>query len=303
MKRRRMPPLAALRVFECAARHLSFTRAAEELSVTQAAVSHQIKALEEWFGCSLFDRGGRAISLTKQGAALAPGLTSGFDHLESATLRVSDGKQSPLRIATLDSFIAEWLMVRLRGFMDKNPGANLRFVTASQEGDALAIGEADVEIRYGEGNWQGVEAIELFREDIFPVCSPALLKKASVSDSLNDLNKFALLHDVMSIKWEDFLKHFGARVEDTESGLGFSNSHLVVSAAISGYGVALGRALLVANALREGTLVRPWPQKLGASFAYYLVYRPEMELKSDIADLIRWFREEAELYKASETSA
>ncbi len=294
--KRRLPPLAGLRVFECAARHMSFTRAAEELSVTQAAISHQVKSLEEWFGYPLFVRGGRSISLTDQGERLLPGLTLGFDTLAESVAKVAGGSAQPLRIATLDSFIAEWLIARLHRFMERCPDTNLRFVTATQEGNALATGDADVEIRYGAGDWPNVDAIELFREDIFPVCSPSLIEGASLTGELSDLANFDLLHDVMSIKWREFLEKFGAETEDVSRGLGFSNSHLVITAAISGYGVALGRELLVADALRAGTLVRPWEQTLNAPFAYYLVLKPDSAVRGDLAELVSWFREEAERY-------
>ena len=272
--RRRLPPLIALRVFECAARHLSFTRAADELCVTQAAVSHQIKALEEWLGVRLFERLSRSIKLTDAGALLANPLTEAFDILADATHKALAGENHRvLRISCLDSFTVAWVLPRLSDFKATYPDIDLRFLATRQEEDALSSGDADLEIRYGEGGWPGQTVIELMREDIFPVCSPELLDRSGPVRNVDDLQHFELLHDVLSIDWESFLNHFGASFKPTR-GTGFTHSHLVLQACMGGNGVALGRSALVQEALRKGLLVRPLDISMPSDFGYFLVHRP-----------------------------
>ena len=254
---RRLPPLISLRVFECAARHLSFTRAADELCVTQAAVSHQIKALEEWVGTPLFKRLNRTIKLTEAGERMVGPLTQALDLMATATRYVLEGGGAPvINVATFDSFSSLWLLPRLHRFRSRYPNIDMRFFAKRSE-DALTSGDADLEIRYGDGNWNGLSATRLIEEDIFPVCSPRLLESGKPLSVLADLQHHDLLHDVFSIDWRNFLDHFGVPEVDTRRGLGFNHSHLVLQACKAGSGVALGRSALVADDLRQGLLVRP----------------------------------------------
>lgn len=273
---RKLPPLLALRVFECAARHLSFTRAADELCVTQAAVSHQIRALEEWFGKPLFRRLNRTLRLTDAGERLAAPLTSAFDAMAAVTAEVAfdDGRQV-LNVVVLDSFASAWILPRLARFHARFPDIDLRFIAKPVEEDALAAGDADIEIRYGHGQWPGMHVYEFLKEDVFPVCSPTLFETCDLPTELADLERFELLHDVASIDWQQFLDNFGIKTVNARRGFGFNHSHLVIQACVAGNGFALGREALVAAALKSGELVRPFKESMPSDQSYYIVCRPE----------------------------
>ena len=271
---RRLPPLNALVVFEAAARHLSFTRAADSLHVTQAAVSHQIKALEEWLGVPLFHRVGRGqgLALTEAGRAYMPRISAALDGIRSATSAVMDARrQRVLNVATLDSFGLLWLLPRLGRFLRLQPGIDVRVLAADLDADALAKGEVNVDIRYGEGDWPGVEVVRFLTETVFPVCSPAILSEERPLRTPADLKHHALLHDVMVMDWGSWLEAAGVSGVDVTRGPGFNHSHLVTAAAINGDGVALGRGALVAEAIDKGLLIKPFELALPCKFAYYVV--------------------------------
>lgn len=301
MKSRRLPPLVALRVFECTARHLSFTRAADELCVTQAAVSHQIKALEEWVGTALFRRLNRTIRLTEAGERMAPMLTQALDMMAAATRVVVEGAGAPvLNVATFDSFTSLWLLPRLPTLRALRPDIDIRFFAKHTE-DALTSGDADVEIRYGQGGWAGLNATRFLEEDIFPVCSPEILETGPPLAVLDDLAGHELIHDVLSIDWRSFLDHFGAADVDARRGLGFNHSHLVLQACRAGGGVALGRSVLVAEDLRRGHLVRPLAESVPSDDSYYVVYREEDAQQPALRAFVDWLLEEAHAFRAEAT--
>ncbi len=291
---RRLPPLIAMRVFECVARHLSFTRAADELCVTPAAVSHQIRTLEDWLGISLFKRLNRSIKLTTAGEVYAVQLTRSFDLMTEATNRVVNMSGAKvLKVATLDSFMAVWLLPRLNIFHGLYKDMNVRFQSLRQEVDALSTGDVDLEIRYGKGNWPGLHRKEILCEDVFPVCSPKLLQRNHKLKVLSDLKHFNLLHDVIDLDWKQWLEHFNVEDVDPERGFGFNQSHFVLQACIDGHGVALGREALVAEALASGQLIRPFKESLPSPYSYYIVYREDDTDLSYIKDFASWLIEEA----------
>lgn len=274
---RGLPPLNALVVFEAAARHLSFTRAAESLHVTQAAVSHQIRALEEWLGVPLFHRVGRGqgLALTEAGRAYLPRINASLDGIRSATNAVMDSRrQRVLNVATLDSFGLLWLLPRLGRFLRAHPEIDVRVLAADLDADALAKGQVNVDIRYGDGEWTGVDAVRFLQETIFPVCSPQIATGEKPLRTPDDLRFHTLLHDVMDIDWATWLAAAGVTGIDASRGPGFNHSHLVTAAAIAGEGVALGRSALVAEALRAGQLVKPFAKALRCKFDYYVVRSP-----------------------------
>ena len=290
---RRLPPLVALRVFECAARHLSFTRAADVLGVTPPAVSHQIKALEDWLGTPLFKRLNRTIRLTKAGEIYAPMLTSAFNTLAEATNKVINmGGARVLQVGALDSFAAVWLLPRLHRFRERHPALDVRFNTLGQDADPLASGSVDLEIRYGSGAWPSLHVREIMREDIFPVCSPRLLEGKHPLKSLHDLKHFDLLHDVATLDWSTFLAHCGVTDVDPERGYGFTQSHFVLQACIDGNGVALGREAIVAEALARGQLVRPLAESVPSEYSYYIVAREEEADLPHVTAFAEWIIEE-----------
>ncbi|MBS0612496.1 MAG: transcriptional regulator GcvA [Proteobacteria bacterium] len=271
---RRLPPLNALVVFEAAARHLSFTRAAESLHVTQAAVSHQIKALEEWLGVALFHRIGRGqgLSLTDSGRAYLPRISAGFDIIRSATNSVMGSRRSRvISVGTLDSFGLLWLLPRLGRFLRAHPGIDVRIMSADLDADALAKGVVSIDIRYGEGDWPDLEVTRLLSETLFPVCSPGIISAEKPLRTPSDLRFHTLLHDVMVTDWRAWLAAAGVDDIDTERGPGFNHSHLVTAAAINGDGVALGRSALVADALAKGQLIKPFDLALPSKFSYHAV--------------------------------
>lgn len=293
---RKLPSLLGLRVFECAARHLSFTLAAEELCVTQAAVSHQIRALEEWFGKPLFKRLNRSIKLTESGGMLLVPLTKAFDSIAQITNKVSsEGDQRVLTVAVLDSFASAWVLPRLHNFHARFPDIDVHFVTKQLEEDAVCAGDADMEIRYGKGNWRGLHVYPLLNEVIFPVCSPKLVQEHGPLRKLSDLSRFNLIHDVMSLDWKTFLEHFDVQNVNIRRGFRFNHSHLVIQACIEGNGVALGREALVIDALTKGTLIRPFEETVPSKHAYYIVCRQDSADDGAIKAFAYWLMDEIDL--------
>ena len=271
---RRLPPLNALVVFEAAARHLSFTRASEELHVTQAAVSHQIKSIEDHLGVTLFHRLGRGqgLTLTEAGRNYLPGISSALEQIRKSTDSIAKARgQRILNITTFDSFGSMWLLPRLGRFMRQHEDTDVRITAANLEVDALARGLAEIEIRYGTGHWAEFEVVPFLTETIFPVCSPELLKGAHPLQEPDDIRQHTLLHDVMATGWRDWLGAAGVTGVDADRGPGFNHSNLVIQAAQMGEGIALGRGALVIDALQKGTLVRPFALALPSSHAYFVV--------------------------------
>ena len=297
---RRIPPLNAVRAFEAAARNLSFTHAANELNVTQAAISHQIKSLEEWLGMPLFRRLNRAVSLTEEGSAYLPAASAALDGLASATAKLMrDGESRSLTVTTLDSFAAQWLMPRLKNFRARHPDIDVR-ILASDERVDFNRHEVDLAIRYGMGHWPGLEVTPLMTEELFPVCSPALLHGAHPLRRPEDLVHQILLHDDLSfsngaVDWQVWLRTVGADGGvDAGRGPFFGHSHLVIQAAIDGQGVALGREVLVADALADGRLVRPFEAVgLPLDYAYYIAHPEGALQRPAVAAFSTWLLEEA----------
>lgn len=270
---RRMPPLNALVVFEAAARHLSFTWAADALHVTQAAVSHQIKALEEWLGVPLFHRMGRGqgLVLTESGRHYLPRIRAAFDIIRDSTATIHAERQRVLSIKTLDSFGFHWLVPRLSDYSRRFPHVDVRILSTDLEDDALSKGVVDVDIRYGDGDWTDVESVRFLTESIFPVCSPRLVTATAPLRVPEDLRHHTLLHDVMVTDWQAWLEAAGVSGIDAERGPGFNHSHLVTQAAISGAGVALARSALVVDALRTGQLIKPFSLGIPSRYSYFVV--------------------------------
>lgn len=287
---RRLPPLSSLRAFEAAARHLSFTRAAAELHVTQAAVSHQVKALEEWLGLKLFRRQNRNVFLTEAGQAYLPAVREAFDGLAEATrrLRQRDG-ESKLTVTVTLSFAAKWLMPRLGRFRRLHPEIEFR-IDATDRNVDLTREEADLGLRYGSGSWPGLKARRLMSEELFPVCSPGLAAELRRPE---DLARHTLLHDEMRQDWRMWLLAAGVKGVDPTRGPAFNNSAMCVQAAIDGEGVALGRSALVAADVAAGRLVRPFAVNLPTEFAYYVVVTPQAEELPRVKAFVEWLAAEA----------
>jgi LysR family glycine cleavage system transcriptional activator len=280
--------LTALRVFEAAARHLSFTRAAQELNVTQAAVSHQVKALEDWLGLKLFHRLNRSLLLTDAGQAYLPTVREGFERLIEGTDRLHRrDRGGTLTVTAVASFVAKWLVPRLGRFQARYPEIDVRISTEVRMVD-FTREEFDMGIRYGGGSWPGLRIDHLMAEDVFPVCSPDLLVGPHPLTEPADLRHHTLLHDEMREDWRMWLLAAGVQGVDPTRGPGFSQSSTVIQAAIQGLGVALGRSVLVADDLAAGRLVRPFEFSLPTRYGYYVVCAPTAADRPKVAAFRDW---------------
>lgn len=290
---RRLPPLNALRAFEAAARHLSFTRAAEELNVTQAAISHQIRTLEDTLGVSLFRRLNRGLLLTEAGQAFLPPLTGAFDAIAAAAerMKASDGA-GPLTISTMASFAAKWLVPRLPRFQQRHPHIDVLLSTSSQLVD-FDRQDVDLAIRFGRGSWPGLKSYRLMGETIFPVASPALRDGPPPLAAPEDLGRVVLLHDDFHIGWPIWLEAARVARADIRRGPRFTDSALVLQAAIAGHGVALARGALAAEDLAAGRLVKLFDLDLPSEVAYYAVAPERHFARPKVAAFHEWLQEEA----------
>lgn len=285
-------PLSALRAFEAVARHLSFTRAAEELHVTPGAVSQQIRSLEQRLGDVLFMRTKRSVALTDAAIRMLPDVQAGFDALSraiSTEANVSTGKT--LTVSVAPSFASKWLVSRLPDFSDRHPEIDLR-ISATVALTDFRRDKVDLAIRFGRGAYNDVHTERLLPETVTPLCSPDLLKGKGRMRSPEDLRKHRLLHD-MSISmageseqsaWERWLKLAGAKHVSAHRGTRFSLAELALQAAIEGSGVVLGRMVLAEGDIAAGRLVQPFGTSLPLGVGYFLVtprgapQRPELRL-------------------------
>jgi LysR family glycine cleavage system transcriptional activator len=276
-----LPPLNALRAFEAAARHLSFTRAAAELFVTQAAVSHQIKALESHVGVKLFRRLPRQLLLTDGGQAYAQALTDVFTRLARATARLREPdatRRSLLTVSVVPSFAARWLVPRLGRFRKLHPEIDVRVSPQSAAAD-FARDDVDVGIRYGGGRYPGLRSDRLLDDELFPVCSPGARRGKHALRQPRDLRHHVLLHDETYEDWRTWLAVAGVGIADgidASRGPIFTDASMLIEAAMGGQGVALARRVLAESELRSGRLVRPFRAELTlASDRAYFVVAPK----------------------------
>lgn len=268
----RLPSLNGLRAFEAAARHLSFTLAAQELNVTQTAISHQIRRLEEELGLKLFIRQSRSLALTPKAAEYLPGIRAAFQDLRTATdrlLRKDDDRV--LTISTLTSLAVKWLLPRLSSFQEKHPEIDVRITTSTELVD-FRTSNVEAAIRYGQGRWPGLDAEWLMAEHLFPVCSPKLLKGERALRRPEDLEHATLLHTSTTVDdWRLWLTAAGLPAHLSQNrGLTFDLAFMTVQAAIDGLGVAMGHTAYVADDVANGRLVVPFNVSM-PSAGYYFV--------------------------------
>lgn len=270
----RLPSLNGLRAFEAAARHLSFTLAASELNVTQTAISHQIRRLEEELGIRLFVRQNRALALTPEARDYLPGVRAAFNDLRLATdrlLRKDDDKV--LTVSTLASLAAKWLLPRLTDFQEQHPGIDVRITTSTSLVD-FQRDNVDAAIRYGRGQWPGLRADWLMADELFPVCSPSLLRGDKPLRQPEDLRGYPLLHtsNANSDDWRLWLTAAGLPADIArQPGITFDMIFMTIQAAIDGIGVAMGRTSYVQDDIAKGRLVVPFKIALPADAGFYLV--------------------------------
>ena len=276
----RLPSLNALRAFEAVARHLSFVRAAEELFVTKAAVAQQVRLLEDEIGAPLVVRRGRGLALTEAGRVGVKELAEGFASLARASraMRESRGRRF-LVINSSASFAATWLVGRIGRFKSLHPEIDV-LVDANPMEDALERPGVDALIRWGAGEFPGLTTTLLFREDVFPVCSPDLARAAPALERAADLARCTLLHLEWRPSfgswpgWEDWLKAAGAPEVDAGRGIWFNAMSMAIAAAAQGQGVALASSATAADDLATGRLVAPFRTTMHTPFGYYFLCRP-----------------------------
>ena len=268
---RRLPPLNSLKCFESAGRLLSFTRAAKELNVTQAAISHQIKVIEEYLGVALFIRHPRKLGLSEQGKAMLPDIIESFDRISMAIGSVSSEQHSNvISVRLAPSFAAKWLSPRLKYFWLQYPEIDLCLYHAHPPVD-FEREEIDIAVTYGKGDWAGVVAEPLLSLEFFPVCSPAFMENDKPLTDIGNLRYYSLLHDASYECWNDWLKL--ARLTDINANKGtiIDDTNVLIQAAIDGQGIALGSNAFVEDHLENGKLIKPFDIKLKNEFAYYIV--------------------------------
>jgi LysR family transcriptional regulator, glycine cleavage system transcriptional activator len=267
---RRLPVLNTLRAFEAAARHGSFTRAAEELCVTQGAVSHQVKALEDDLGIKLFSREHQRLAITQAGREYLVEVRDALDRIALATERLVQRQRSgALTISTSPDFAAKWLVHRLGKFAESYPEIHLRLSATMHHVD-FAREDVDIALRHGKGDWDGLHVERLCAEHLFPVCNPRIAEGCSLATP-SDILKFPLLHLDTRKDWLMWLDRAGVIGADVSRGPIMNRASMLIDAAIDGQGIALARTVLAAWDLCHGRLVRPFDQSIPLSRSYWIV--------------------------------
>jgi LysR family transcriptional regulator, glycine cleavage system transcriptional activator len=297
------PGLRSIRAFDAAARHLSFTRAAADMGVTPAAISHQIKELEDQIGVSLFARTSRTMRLTREGEILQAAASDSLETLAKGLQRIRKLKNTQqLKVSASPSVGAKWLVPRLDRFLALVPGADVRIDVSANVLD-FDRDDLDVAIRFGEGKYPGLRADLLFQDHVFPVCSPKLITDKRPLKSPRDLLNHPLIHldwEAQGLPWPNWkmwMQSAGIKDFDDARGLHFSQTSLAVQAAIDGQGVALGDSHLVADDLAKGRLVKPFALSLRAppQFAYYVISPRETAEAPMVKAFRAWSLNEAAL--------
>ena len=297
----RLPALDLLLGFEAAARHLSFTKAGEELYLTQSAVSRQIKDLEDQLGVVLFQRRHRALALTEAGQQFYGTAAQVLATMRAATerLRAAAGRAGPLSVTTTSSFAALWLIPRLAGFTKAHPGIDVR-ITADARVQDLERDGLDVAIRHGPASLAGPNALRLFGERVFPVCSPKLLKDRSRPLRVPaDLKHHILLQyddpDARHpwLHWKTWLEVEGIADLRPAGTLAFSGYEQIIPAAVAGHGVALGRSPLVRDLISTGELVAPFKSSADPARSYFAILAKNAAGRPEVAAFLAWLKAEA----------
>lgn len=299
MPPRRLPTLNSLKAFEAAARHESFTRAAEELCVTQGAVSHQVKALETELGMKLFVRQGQRLIITESGRDYLGVVRDAFDRLADGTDRLlKRQKGGVLAVSVSPNFAAKWLVHRLGRFAEAHPEIDLR-VSAQPHHVDFAREDIDLAIRHGEGNEPGLHVTRLCAEEVFPVCSPKLLSGRNPLRKPSDLGRFTLIHvsDRQGWSnrqgWSQWLELAGVKAVDSSRGLVLDQASMAIDAAVDGQGVVLTRTALAASDIIGGRLIRPFDVAMPALFGYWIVCAKAAAKLPKIMAFSEWLLAEA----------
>jgi len=296
---KRLPPLKSLQAFEAAGRHLSFTEAALELSVTPGAISQQIRLLEEFLEIKLFKRMNRVIVLTDSGQLFLPLISEGFEQFsEAVSLLNRTRSDGPLTITSAASFVSKWLIPRLARFKALHPQIDVRIDTSDRLVDFVHE-DIDVGIRFGNGVYPELDTVFLFAFDLIPVCSPELMIQGNGLEKVSDLKNFTLLHsnyDELDSGWPDWamwLKVVDAEDVDSTHGIYFNQSDVLFQAAMDGQGVALVASVMADPEIAAGNLVQPFTARLPVKFNYHLVTSPHKARIAKVAAFREWLLAES----------
>lgn len=291
--RPRLPPLNTLKAFEAAARHESFTRAAEELFVTQGAVSQQVKALESGLGVKLFNRERQRLVITEAGRDYLTVVRDALDRIAVGTERLLQRQNAGvLTVSTSPDFAAKWLVHRLGHFAEAHSDIDLR-VSATLHHVDFAREEVDLAVRHGDGNWPGLDPVQLSGEQLFAVCSPSLLSGRRKLGKPADILKLPLIHLDSREDWKKWLRAVGVDDADVTHGPVLNRVSMAIDAAINGQGVALARTTLAAWDLINGRLVRPFPDALPLSKTYWIICPKATSNLPKIVTFRNWLLAEA----------
>jgi LysR family glycine cleavage system transcriptional activator len=305
--------LSSLRAFEAAARHMSFRKAAEELNVTPAAISHQLKTLEDYLGVRLFRRANRRVELTPAARAAVPYLHEGFKSIAEGVERLRrDEGSNMLTVSAAPSFAGKWLMPRLHRFVSRYPQIDVRLlarmrsarpVTAAlpvrRDINDMSLDDADVAIRFGDGDFPGMRVERLLALTVTPMTSPQLLRSGRPLQRIEDLRHYTLLHDDTGyfrsgrLNWDCWLHAAGADGIDTSHGVHFSHANLAIDAAVDGLGVLCSLPALAAADLAVGRLVTPFELQVPTDYSYYIICDPEESERPAIQAFTDWLLAEA----------
>ncbi len=301
----RLPSLDTLRVFSVAARHMSFTKAASELHLTQSAVSHRVRSLEEELGIRLFNRRTRRLELTRAGQTLAQRVDQSIADIVRTIADLDPGADDRrLKVTTLPSVASRWLVPRLPQFHALHPEIELQLIADSRLLD-LRAASIDLAIRFGRGNYPGYSVTMLMPDQVVPVCSPRLIAERGPVATIEALLDLPLLHDSATegdgsgSDWQSWLNHVGRSDAACGEGQRFSEAGLLIDAAVLGLGVALARVSLVSDHIANKTLVCPLELPAPTTFAYYLLGLPEATTLPKVACFREWLQAEAAAFTAA----
>lgn len=296
----RSAPLHSLHAFEAAARHRSYSLAAGELNVTHSAISQRIRVLEEALGIALFQRKGREMVLTREGGLLFNRVQPALRQIGHALSEVGVLQRAPsITVTTLQSFAARWLLPRLGKFQKLRPDVAVH-IQASAEVKDLQRSQADIAIRYGAGTWKGCTAEKLMHDSVFPVCSPDF-NKGRLPSAARNLKRYRILSDDCQLEWNAWAKLAGIDPAEFIHGANYSDSNLMLGAAIAGQGIAIGRSALVAADLAAGRLVRVCDLIVPAPYAYYVVSANGRQKPDHLVAFEQWLLREAAAFERKES--
>ncbi|MEL6258461.1 MAG: transcriptional regulator GcvA [Pseudomonadota bacterium] len=296
----RLPPLNALRAFECAARRLSFTKAAEELHVTPGAISQQIRQLEDYAGTPLFKRTGRSVLLTDSAQEALPFVRDAFERIaEAGRVMRAPARRGRVMVSCAPSFAAKWLAPRLDAFQRAHPGVEA-WISADMSLTDFANADVDIAIRYGDGVYEGLKSDHLMDETVLPVCAPGLVMGDRPIRRPADLASHTLIHDESQEQdpscpdWRSWLRARGVGEIDAARGPRFNQAMLVIEAAVAGQGVALAKRAVADADLRAGRLVAPFADgTTPIDFGYWIVWPKGRHLNREVRAFMAWMKEAA----------